>query len=129
MKKATKIPGTIFLLAAMTVLMAGCAEGPYQTRTDDVSGFNRIRIETFGEIIIEQGDEESLSIDAPRDYLRYILTDVNDGMLTISTRRGFLGGPIRRVTYTITVKDLNEISLSGAGERSRYSSYPRMILK
>ena len=105
----------IVLMAFMTILLAGCADGTYQTRTEDVSGFNRIRVETFGEVIIKQGDEESLSIEAPRDYLRYITTEVDDETLVISTRRGFLGGPIYKVTYTITVKDLEEVSLSGAG--------------
>jgi len=106
---------TSILLALSALLFAGCADGPVLTREEDVSGFDRISVETFGEIIIQQGDEESLTIEAPRDYMRYITTEVEGDTLVISTRRGFFGGPIRRVTYTITVKNLEAISMSGAG--------------
>jgi hypothetical protein len=106
---------SMIILAAMFLVLSGCTAGPYQTREENVSGFNSISVETFGEVIIEQGDTESLTIEAPRDFLRYITAQVEDGTLVISTRRGFVGTPVQRVTYTITVKDLQDISLSGAG--------------
>jgi len=121
MKNSNKIMTLLGALMAVSLLLAGCADGPIQTRSEDVSGFNRIRIETFGEIIIEQGNQESLTIEAPRDYLRYITTEVRENTLLISTRRGFVGGPVRRVIYTITVKDLEDITLSGAGAVKAYS--------
>jgi len=106
---------TAILFGILVLSLTGCADGSMQTRTEAVSGFDKIRIETFGEFIIEQGEEEALSIEAPRDYLRYITSKVENGELVISTRRGFFGGPIRRVVYTLTVEDLERISLSGAG--------------
>lgn len=105
----------VLLLTIGTLLLTGCASGPYQSREEDVSGFDRIQIETFGEFLIEQGEDESLSIEAPRDYLRYVEVKVESGTLIIGTRRGYFGPPVRRATFTITVKDLEEISLSGAG--------------
>lgn len=98
-----------------TALLTGCSDNSLQTREEQVSGFKQIRIETFGEFIIQQGDTESLTIEAPRDYLRYVTTKVENGELIIGTRRGFIGAPVERVTFTLTVKDLNKISLSGAG--------------
>jgi hypothetical protein len=111
-----KIPvlSTALLLLFTVALLTGCSDVSMQTQNEDVSGFNRLQINTFGEFIIEQGDQESLTIDAPRDYLRYVTTSVDNGVLVIGMRRGFLGTPIQRVTYTLTVKDLNEISISGA---------------
>lgn len=106
---------TALILAVSVLALAGCAQGPVQKRDESVSGFNRVAIETFGELLISQGSEESLTIEAPRDYLRYITTEVTDGTLYIKTRRGFVGGPVQNVTYTLTVKDLDEISFSGAG--------------
>ena len=102
------------LLIFSCLALTACSS-PYQTRSDNVSGFKRISIETFGEFIIEQGDEESLTIEAPRDYLRYVTSEVKNETLIISTRRGFIGGPVHRATFTIMVKNLEEISLSGAG--------------
>ncbi|NPV41236.1 MAG: DUF2807 domain-containing protein [Anaerolineae bacterium] len=115
MNNKTAIPAVLILAILLTALLTGCADSSLQTRQEEVSGFNRIRIETFGEFIIQQGSEESLSIEAPRDYLRYVTTEVENNELIISTRRGFIGAPIERVTFTLTVKDLNKVSLSGAG--------------
>lgn len=115
MKYQKRVLPIMVLLVLVVLLFTGCADGPMQNRSDEVRDFNRIRIETFGEFLIEQGESESLSIEAPRDYLRYITTEVEDGTLVISTRRGFFGGPVRRVIYTVTVKDLEAITLSGAG--------------
>lgn len=112
---------TALILAVSVLALAGCAQGPYETRDESVSGFNRVSIETFGEVLISQGSEESLTIEAPRDYLRYITTEVTDGTLFIKTRRGFVGGPVQRVTYTLTAKDLNEVSFSGAGSIKVFS--------
>ena len=114
MKNRKNNPLLIALLIFSSLALTACSS-PYQTRSDDVSGFNRISIETFGEFIIEQGDEESLTIEAPRDYLRYITSEVKNETLIISTRRGFIGGPVHRATFIITAKDLEDISLSGAG--------------
>lgn len=105
----------LIILAAAIFAVAGCTEGPYQTREEDVSGFSRVSIETFGEVIIKQGKTESLTIEAPRDFLRYITAEVEGETLVISTRRGFVGAPVQRVTYTIEVINLDNVSLSGAG--------------
>jgi hypothetical protein len=113
MKKIPILSAAMLLLLPL-VLLSGCSDASMQTQTEDVSGFDQIQINTFGEFIIEQGDEESLTIEAPRDYLRYLTTSVDNGVLVIGMRRGFLGAPIQRVTYTLTVKDLNELSISGA---------------
>lgn len=115
MKKIVNITVLVIVTTLSVLALTGCSDGSIQTRTDEVSDFDRIEINTFGEFIIEQGDEESLNIEAPRDYLRYITTEVENGVLIIDTRRGFVGGPIRYVTYTITVKNLEEVSLAGAG--------------
>ena len=115
MRKKSALIAMLALALLSSLVLSACTDLSMQTRMDDVSGFDQIRIETFGEFIIQQGDEESLKIEAPRDYLRYITSEVENGVLVISTRRGFMGGPVRHVVYTLTVKDLQKVSLSGAG--------------
>ncbi|MDO9545909.1 MAG: head GIN domain-containing protein [Pelolinea sp.] len=120
MKNRNKVLISLALLTLSALALSAC-DSPIQSRSDDVSDFNRISIETFGEFIIEQGDEESLTIEAPRDFLRYVETDVKNGTLVISTRRGFFGSSVGRAIFTITVKDLESITLSGAGAIKIYS--------
>jgi hypothetical protein len=115
MKKKSAIPAVLILSIVLSVFLTGCDSNDLQTREEDVSGFHQVRIETFGEFIIQQGSQESLNIEAPEDYLRYVTAKVENGELVIGTRRGFLGTPIERVTFTLTVKDLDQISLSSAG--------------
>lgn len=114
MRNRNKVILSLAFLTLSALVLSAC-DSPTQTRSDDVSDFNRISIETFGEFIIEQGDEESLTIEAPRDFLRYVESDVQNETLVIRTRRGFFNGSIGRATFTITVKDLEDVSLSGAG--------------
>ena len=106
----------IFLVVlTLSALALSACNSPIQTRSDDVSDFKRISIETFGEFIIEQGDEESLTIEAPRDFLRYVESSVQNETLVIRMRRGFFNGSIGRAIFTIKVKDIEDVSLSGAG--------------
>ena len=86
-----------------------------KTETREVSGFSAISFKAFGELIIEQADEESLVVEGPINYLRYLTTEVEDGTLYLETRRGFVGTPTSRVTFRLKVKDLDDISFSGAG--------------
>lgn len=104
-----------FIIIVLFASLTNACTSPIQERTENVSGFNGIEIKTFGEFVIKQSDTESLTIEAPRDFLRYIITDVQDEILVIRTRRGFFGSPVRRSIFTITVKDMENISLSGAG--------------
>ncbi len=107
---------TIIIIAVFlaAILLSSCSS-TQKTETREVSGFNALSASAFGEYVIRQGEIESLTIQAPSDYLRYLETRVEDGTLHIDLRRGLIGGPVRRVTYTITVKELNGLHLSGAG--------------
>lgn len=115
MNKNQKTTGVLVVLMLASISLTGCVSSPYETESVDVSGFNKISIETFGEFVIDQGGSESLTIEAPRDYLRYIIAEVSGDTLVLRTRRGFFGGPVRRAVFTIGVKDLEDITLSGAG--------------
>jgi len=121
MSKNKKIALIFSSLIFISLVFSGCASSPYDTENVNVKEFNNIQIDTFGEFIIEQGDSESLTIEAPRDYLRYIVAEVQDDTLVIRTRRGFFGGPVRRAVFTISVKELDNITLTGAGAIKVYA--------
>jgi hypothetical protein len=112
--KKTSLLLMIFSIALLAISLSACG-GVTKSESRDVSGFDSITISAFGEVQIRQGVMESLTIEAPSDYLRYVETIVENKTLNITTRRGFIGAPVRRVIYTITVKDLKSLQLSGAG--------------
>jgi hypothetical protein len=112
--KKTSFLLSIIVVSLIALSLSACG-GVIKTENREVSGFNSVSISTFGEMQIRQGATESLTIQAPSDYLRYLETSVENNTLNISVRRGFIGAPVRRVIYTLTVKDLKSLSFSGAG--------------
>jgi hypothetical protein len=85
----------------------------------DVSGFSAIEFSTFGKLNIVQGDTESLNLSGPDNLVPEITTTVNNGTLVIKTRDNISVttlGIDRMLTFTIVVKDLTSLDLSGAGD-------------
>ncbi len=94
-----------------------------RTETREVSDFDRVTLTGFGELFITQGDEESLTIEAPQEILDRIRTDVIDGKLILRFSRNWLdwigdlltvGFAGKRVKYALTVKQLTSLAIMGA---------------
>ena len=91
------------------------------TEQRDVSGFTGIDMSTFGKMVISQGDSESLTIKGSDNIVPLVKTSVKDGVLTISTDKNIVFTGINSdnvLTFTITVKDLTDLTLSGAADVS-----------
>ena len=100
------------------------SRGDFPTETREVSDFDRVALAGFGDMVITQGDEESLTIEASPEILGRIETDVKDGKLTIRFSRSWLdwigevlaaGFAGMRVRYDLTVKELADLAITGAG--------------
>jgi len=84
-----------------------------------VSGFSAIDFSTFGKINIMQGNTESLNISGPDNLVPEITTTVSNGTLTIKTKDNITVTSFSStnvLTFTIVVKDLTSLSISGAGD-------------
>jgi hypothetical protein len=79
----------------------------------EVSDFQEVALEGVGTLLIEQGETESLTIDAEPKVLQRIETEVSNGRLTIRPDRSFETS--EPITYHLTVKQLIGIALAGAG--------------
>jgi hypothetical protein len=79
----------------------------------DVSDFQEVALEGVGTLVIEQGETESLTIEAEPKVLQRIETEVSDGRLTIRPDRSFKTR--EPITYFLTVTQLTGIELAGAG--------------
>ena len=82
----------------------------------EVSGFSRVTLADIGTLIVEQGEEEGLRIEAEENLVPYLETEVTGGRLTIRTRRGTNLFPTEIVQYYLYVRDLEEITVSGSGK-------------
>jgi hypothetical protein len=79
----------------------------------DVRDFQEVALEGVGTLLIEQGDTESLRIEAEPRVLRRIETEVSNGRLTIRPDRSF--ETREPITYFLTVIALSGVELAGAG--------------
>ncbi|HAF60972.1 MAG TPA: hypothetical protein DCK95_01440 [Anaerolineaceae bacterium] len=96
-------------------LISGCTVGVNRIEQREIGDISAVSINTFGEFIIKQGDEESLIIEGPNNLLRNIETEVVGNTLYINSKRGIINGSLQKIVFTLTIRDINEIALSGAG--------------
>jgi Putative auto-transporter adhesin, head GIN domain len=88
------------------------------TEERPVSGFDAIDFSTMGVITIIQGDSESLTISGSDNLVPLVMTTVRGSTLTIRTEEGITVSSIREenLNFTITVKDLTSLEVSGLGD-------------
>ena len=96
-----------------TTSVAGC--GDIETQMIDVSGFDRILLEGFGDVYIEQGQSESLSVQTDANLIPLLDIEVRGKELRLGTKRGVDVTPSESIIYNLTVQDLSSISLAGSG--------------
>jgi hypothetical protein len=117
--------GMLKLLGALALLLTAAAcngvvgvtvgSGNVKTESRAVSGFSAVTFAGVGDMTITQTGAESLSISAEDNILPLITTDVSGGTLRIGLRPGMVPRPTRAIHYTVTVKRLDAVTLSGAG--------------
>lgn len=123
-KKIIKVAVIIAIISVLAVSAASCkwtiglvrGSGDIKTEERDVSGFNKVYLSGTGNLIITQGEKESLVIEADDNIIPLISTDVFGNKLNISIARGYSFIPTVKIKYYLTVIDLDGISLSGAGD-------------
>lgn len=84
-----------------------------------VSSFNAINFSTWGKVNVIQGDQESLNISGPDNLVPEIETMVQNGTLIIKNRSNFTINPLNSqnpLVFTIVVKELTSLDVSGAGD-------------
>lgn len=83
---------------------------PGQAR--DVSDFQELELDGIGTLILQQGDVESLTIEAEEKVLNRITTEVRRGRLIIRPDRSFRTN--EPITYYLTARRLTAIDVSGS---------------
>jgi hypothetical protein len=120
----TRISIIISIVLLVSLLLYACGirviqgSGRIQSEQREVSDFTGVNFTGLGELTIIQGETEGLTIETDDNLLPYITSTVSGGTLTI----GFDNNswlpvlrPTQSIRYTLTVKTLNDLELSGAG--------------
>ena len=111
----------VLLLSACSVtgLNVTRGSGVITTKSRSVSGFDAVQIDGAGDLIITQGESESLEIQAEDNIIDELTSEVQDSRLVLGYRDNFLRHqiiPTERITYTLTVVDLSEVTINGAAD-------------
>lgn len=89
--------------------------GTAKTETREVSNIERVVMEGVGDLTIIQGNEEGLTVEADDNLLPYIETRMEGHELVLTIEDGYSIDPVSKIRYTLKVKDLNRVSVAGAG--------------
>jgi hypothetical protein len=119
------------LILGVLIVMAGCSGGdknPTGSSIPTINGsgsviteerptadFSGIKLVAVGSLNIEIGDTCKLEIEAEDNLTPYIETEVQNGVLKISTGDSVRLQPTKPIIYTLTTKDLKSINHQGSG--------------
>lgn len=120
--------GTV--LAGLGLVLAGCGllrggadrvitgSGRVTSEARTVATFSRIALEGQGEVVVQEGSTEALTVEAEDNLLPLITTEVQNGTLRLgfdrATWRDTLR-PTRPIRFLVTVPRLEAFDLAGAG--------------
>jgi hypothetical protein len=89
--------------------------GNLKTETREVSNVERVSLEDIGALTIVQGNEEGLTIEADDNLLPYIESTMRGNELVLGIKNGYSVSKNPTIRYTLKIKSLNRVSVSGAG--------------
>ena len=92
--------------------------GKVITQSRDVGEVRAIKVDYPAQVIVRQGDRQSVHVEAEDNLLPGLKTQVRDGALEIfyESNDGRYVNPTKPVKITIVVKDLTEMDLTSAGD-------------
>jgi hypothetical protein len=113
---------SLLIFGALLITACGLSytqgSGNVITEERDVSGFDQVNMSGFGEMIITQGNDESLTIETDDNLMQFIETEVRNNTLYLEFTENTIPDPSDTIAYHLTLIDLEALELSGAGEFS-----------
>ncbi len=90
--------------------------GVLATILKPVTGINAVELNGIGNLIIQQGDKESLEITAEENLIKYIKSVSKGTSLHLYIEDYVNLRPTMNIIYRLTVKDLRRITADGIGQ-------------
>lgn len=122
MKKSSISFSLVF--PALLIMLSSCiysqnhisvrGSGRVSDREFNVSGFNAIDVSGGFDVILVQGNVESVTLSAEENLFDYITVKVENGTLKIFTRNNIR--TTRQMRARVYFKDLNDLKVSGGGD-------------
>lgn len=112
----------LVMVLVIASVASGCfgnsvrGSGTVISESRDVKDFTRIEFVGIGKLRIEQSDTESLSIRTDDNLMEHIATTVENGTLKLHTKNDVNLNPSSEITYTLLVKKLERVGVSGGAE-------------
>ncbi len=94
----------------------GLPSGLVVTQSRPVQGFSGVALTGVGQVFVEQGAAESLTITAPEDFLPYLSSNVLGDMLELGKAPGLNVQSAQDIVFRVTVPRLERVRLSGVGD-------------
>jgi hypothetical protein len=114
-----------FLVASAFALVgsAGCGHfvdgsGVSATETRDVGEVTEVALTGGGTLIIVPGDTNRVIVTADDNVLPLVVTKTEGNKLTLTTKNGYAISEKVPITYTLFVKKLEKLSVTGSGTAS-----------
>ena len=105
----------LFMSACMFNAING--SGKIVTQSRAVSGISNVSLSGSGQVLIEQGDSESLTVTTDDNLLQYIKTEVHGNQLDLGFTDPLTNlQPTNDIMFTLKVKKLEGLEISGSGK-------------
>jgi hypothetical protein len=103
--------GFFVLFSCTTNVMTG------QTvkETRDVSAFSGVALAFSGDVIITQGNQQKVEIEADKNTLEIIRSEIEGNTLVLKTKDGHWRD-LGKITAYITMPEVDHLSVSGSGD-------------
>ena len=112
----TRLAALAAAAALVAVGLTGCVPvGPMSSATPEIGAVSAVVLETGGDLTISEG-EPGLTIHAPAGILDRLTSEVEDGVLVLGRRPGFMPVGFGEIRYELTVQSLESIEINGSGD-------------
>jgi hypothetical protein len=111
---------TIIIILALTSCVQGqvwksvSGHGNVVTKERNVDSFTGIKVSSGIDVLLKQGDDETVSVEADENLHEYILTEVRNGVLNVYSEVNIRNADRKRVH--VTIKDVKSIRTTSAGD-------------
>ena len=106
--------GALLVLGYLTVTVGS---GVVVTETRPIEDVTNVRLKGQGQLILSQGDQKPLTIEAEDNIIGRIDTRISGNTLILEFEKGLFNTVIPRkgIKYYLTVSDPREVTISGSG--------------